>query len=104
MAEVIEGLRQQFEHVGAFLHADGGQIGRQDDLGFGLAGAGLSALTARLGLFLLLVRIVEEAIRFAGLGISLAAGADLADVLTTGLFAESFHGDRMAWNRRRGAV
>jgi hypothetical protein len=42
-------------------------------------------------LFFLLVGIVEETIVLAGLGIGLAAGADLADELATGFFMGSFN-------------
>src|SRR5712692_2343773 len=90
-AEVVDGLGQQLEDIGGFLQADDGKIGRQSDLGFGLTAAGLSALPAGGGLLALLVGIVEKTIGLAGLGIGLAACADFADVLATGLFMGSFN-------------
>ena len=85
-AQVVDGYRQQFEDIASFLQADGGEIRRQHNLRLHLASADLSALFAGVGLFLLLVGIVEETIVFAGLGIGLAAGANLADVFAAGLF------------------
>src|SRR5579859_5877672 len=90
-AEVIDGLGQQLVHIRGLLQRDGSEIGRQRDLGFGVTAANLSALLAGGGLFALLLGVVEKTIVLAGLGIGLAAGADFADVLATGLFIGSFN-------------
>src|SRR5260370_27351564 len=98
-AELVDGLGQQLGYVGGSLQGDGVETGRHGDC-VSLTAAGFAAFFAGLGLFVLLIGVVEETAGLAGLDICVAAGTNFADVLATGFSVENicgFHSRHPPW-------
>src|SRR5260370_29116617 len=88
-AELVDGLGQQFAYVGGSFQRENRETGGHGDC-VSLTAAGLTTFFAGLGLFAVLIGVVEEAVGFAGLDIGVAAGADFADVVAAGVLGGSF--------------
>src|SRR5260370_39765651 len=82
-AELVDGLGQQFAYVGGSFQGENRETGGHGDC-VSLTAAGLTTFFAGLGLFALLIGVVDEAVGFAGLDVGVGAGVDFAVVVAGG--------------------